>query len=80
MTILNATEARTNLYRLIEQVADSHQPVTITGRQANSVLISEDDWLAIQETLYLQSIPGMRKSIKEGLNTDLDDCDEDLKW
>ena len=80
MTILNATEARANLYRLIEEVADSHQPVTITGRQANSVLISEDDWLAIQETLYLQSIPGMRKSIKEGLKTDLDDCDEDLKW
>lgn len=80
MTILNVTEARTNLYRLMEQVADSHEPVTITGKRANSVLISQDDWFAIQETLYLLSIPGMGKSIKEGLSTDLDACDKDLKW
>ena len=80
MTILNVTEARTNLYRLMEQVADSHEPVTITGKRANSVLISQDDWFAIQETLYLLSIPGMGKSIKEGLSTNLDACDKDLKW
>jgi antitoxin YefM len=80
MTILNVTEARTNLYRLMEQVADSHEPVTITGKRANSVLISQDDWFSIQETLYLLSIPGMGKSIKDGLSTDLDACDKDLKW
>ena len=80
MTILNATEARTNLYRIMEQVADSHEPVTITGKRANSVLLAEDDWFAIQETLHLISIPGMRESIKAGLDTDLDNCDKDLKW
>jgi len=80
MTILNATEARTNLYRIMEQVAQSHQPVTITGKRANSVLISEEDWLAIQETLYLLSISGMRESIKEGLNTDIEACDEKIQW
>lgn len=80
MAILNATEARTNLYRLMEQVADSHEPITITGKNANSVLVSEEDWLSIQETLYLLSIPDMRESIKKGLNTDPNDCDDELKW
>ena len=80
MTTLNVTEARSNLYRLMEEVADSHDPVIITGKNVNSVLMSESDWSAIQETLYLLSIPGMRESIKSGLNTDLKDCDKDIEW
>ncbi len=80
MTILNATEARSKLYSLIDEAAASHQPIVITGKRANAVLVSEEDWNAISETLYLLSIPGMRKSIKEGMEQDLSECSEELDW
>ena len=80
MTILNATEARTKLYKLIDQAANTHQPIIITGKRKNAVLISEEDWNAISETLHLLSIPGMRESIKEGLNQDLSECSKELDW
>jgi len=74
MTTISATEARTSMYRLIDQISESHEPVTITGKRTNAVLISETDWRSIQETLYLLSIPGMRESIIEGIKTPLDEC------
>ncbi len=80
MTVLNATEARSRLYNLIDEVASTHQPIIITGKRTNAVLVSEDDWNAISETLYLLSTPGMRESIKEGLNEDLAACSKDLDW
>ncbi len=80
MTILSATEARTKLYRLIDQASLSHDPIVITGKRGNAVLISEDDWRSIQETMYLLNIPNMRESIREGLATSLEDCREDLDW
>ena len=80
MPTVTATEARAKLYRLIDQAASSHEPIIITGKRANAVLISEDDWRAIQETLYLLSIPGMRESIREGLETPIEECAEDLDW
>lgn len=80
MPTLTATEARTKLYRLLEQVALTHEPVLITGRQANAVLISEEDWRSIEETIYLLGIPGMRESIIEGLNTPIEDCDSEVEW
>ena len=80
MTTFKVTEARANLYRLVDEVADSHEPVLITGKRSNAVLVSEDDWRSIQETLYLLSIPGMRESIHEGLSTPLDECSEDAGW
>ncbi len=80
MPTLTATQARSKLYRLIDDTAASHQPVTITGKRGNAVLISEEDWIAIQETLYLMSVPGMRKSIKEGLAAPLSECAEDIEW
>ncbi|MGV7235450.1 MAG: type II toxin-antitoxin system Phd/YefM family antitoxin [Nitrosomonadaceae bacterium] len=80
MTILNATEARSRLYSLIDEAADTHQPVIITGKRGNAVLVSEEDWNAISETLYLLSVPGMRESIKEGLNQDLSDSSKELDW
>jgi prevent-host-death family protein len=80
MPTLTATQARSKLYRLIDDTAASHQPVTITGKRGNAVLISEEDWMAIQETLYLLSLPGMRKSIKEGLDTPVSECEEDIDW
>jgi prevent-host-death family protein len=80
MTTFSATEARSKLYRLIDEAASSHEPIFITGRRGNAVLISEEDWRAIQETLYLLSVPGMRESIREGLSTPLTECSEDLDW
>ncbi len=80
MTTITATEVRTNIYKLIDKLAVSHQPVTITGKRSNAVIISEEDWLAIQETLYLHSIPGMRESIRNGLETSIDECARELEW
>lgn len=80
MTTVTATEARSNLYRLIDEAAESHEPIVISGKRNNAVLISEEDWAAIQETLYLLSIPGMRDSIVEGMATSADECDKELDW
>lgn len=80
MKTVTASKARANLYRLMEETADSSEPVQITGRRANAVLVSEEDWRAIQETLYLLSIPGMGESIREGLRTPVEECSEELEW
>ena len=80
MQTLSASEARANLYRLIDQAAESHEPITITGKRTNAVLLSADDWSAIQETLFLLSIPGMRESIVEGMTTDVEECSKELDW
>ena len=80
MSVLKATEARANLYNLIDETANSHQPIVITGKRNNAVLISEEDWNAINETLYLVSIPGVRESIKEGLKSDLSECKKEIDW
>ncbi|WP_018861289.1 type II toxin-antitoxin system Phd/YefM family antitoxin [Thioalkalivibrio sp. ALJ3] len=80
MTGITATEARSNLYRLIDEAAESHEPIVITGKRNNAVLLSESDWSAIQETLYLLSVPGMRESIREGMDTPTDECHEELDW
>jgi len=80
MSALTVTEARKRLYRLVDEVAASHQPVKLVGKRNTAVLLSEDDWRAIQETLYLVNIPGMRKSIIKGLETPVEECDEDPGW
>jgi prevent-host-death family protein len=80
MAVLNASGARANLYRLIDQTNESHEPVIISGKRNNVVLVSEDDWKAIQETLYLVSIPGMRDSILAGMKEPLDDSLKELDW
>jgi prevent-host-death family protein len=80
MTTLTASEARANLYRLIDQAAESHEPILITGRRSGAVLISETDWAAIQETLHLLAVPGMRESIKEGMAAGIDECSKELEW
>ena len=80
MTSMTATEARANLYKLLDEIAQSHEPILITGKRANAVLISEDDWRAIEETIYLLGIPGMRESIVEGMNTPVDECADEVEW
>ncbi len=80
MTTLTVTEARKKLYALLDNVADSHEPIQIAGKRHAAVLVAEDDWRAIQETLYLNSIPGMRDSIIKGLKTPVDKCKKELDW
>lgn len=80
MAVIKATDARSDLYNLIDEAAESHQPIVITGKRNNAVLISESDWNAINETLYLLSAPGMRESIKEGLEEDVSKCSKDIDW
>ncbi len=80
MTTLNATEARSKLYSLIDEATDTHEPIIITGKRGNAVLVSEEDWKSIKETLFLLSIPGMRESIREGMDEELDECSEELDW
>ena len=80
MKSVTVTEARQSIYQLVDAVEQDHQPVHISGKRNNAVLLAESDWNAIQETLYLLSIPNMRESIIEGLKTPLTECDEDIDW
>ena len=80
MNTLTASEARANLYRLIDEAAASHEPIIISGKRSSAVLISAEDWSAIQETLFLLSVPGLRESIKEGMAEPLAESARELKW
>jgi prevent-host-death family protein len=80
MTTITATKARKNLYRLVDHVQDTHEPIEIAGKRGNAVLVGEDDWRAIQETLFLVSIPGMRESILEGMATDVEELEDEPGW
>ncbi len=80
MTTITATLARKQLYSLLDDVAESHEPIQIAGRRKSAVLLSEEDWRAVQETLHLASIPGMRESIRKGLKTPVAKCATELDW
>lgn len=80
MTAVDATTARSKLYRLIDQVNEESQPVTITGPRSNAVLVSEEDWRAIQETLYLESVPGLTESIHAARDEGIDAASQELDW
>ncbi len=80
MTAVSATSARANLYRLIDQVNAESQPLTITGQRGNAVLVSEADWQAIQETLFLESVPGMVESIRQARAEGVGAGSRDLDW
>ena len=80
MATITATEARKDLYRLLDQVQDTHEPIQITGKRGSAVLVGEDDWRAVQETLFLVSIPGMRESILEGMTTPPDELEDEPGW
>jgi antitoxin YefM len=80
MTTLSASDARKRLYNLVDEVKESHTPIQIIGKRNSAVLVSEEDWKAIEETLYLASIPGMRASIKKGIKTPIEKCSEEPGW
>ena len=78
MKTIAVTQARTNLYKLMDETLENSEPIQITGKRGNAILIAENDWRAMQETLYLLSIPGMRESIREGMQTPIDRCSEEI--
>ena len=80
MTVLTASAARANLYRLIDQASESHRPIMIAGKKSSAVLVSAEDWASIQETMYLLSVPGMRESIRKGMAEPLAKSSRTLKW
>lgn len=80
MKTINARETEKSLRDLLEETAASHEPIQIISDASNGILVSEEDWRAIQETLYLLSIPGMRESIREGMATPIEECSEELNW
>ena len=80
MKSLSATHARSQLHGLMDETAASHEPIQITGKRTNAVLVSEEDWRSIQETLYLLSVPGMRDSILKGMKTQLSQCKTQAGW
>ena len=80
MSMLTASEARRQLYRLLDQVAEEHEPVVISGKRNNAVLVSEEDWRGIQETLHLAAVPGMVESIRDGIATPADEMSDELDW
>ena len=80
MTTISATQARKNLYSLIDEANEFHQPIQITGKRSNAVLLSESDWRAIQETLHLQAIPGMVDSIKQASKEGIEQASDELDW
>lgn len=80
MEIYTTSEARTKLYKIVDQVSEAHEPVYIKGRRNKAVILSEEDFRNMQETLYLLSIPGMRESIKEGMDEPVESCSVKLDW
>ena len=80
MTTLTATEARKNIYSLVDEVNESHEAIQIQGKRGSAVLISGDDWRSLQETLNLSSLPGMKKSILKGMKTPVRKCSKKLVW
>lgn len=80
MSSINITNARKNLYQLVQKLSDTHEPVHITGKNNSAVLIAEEDWRSIEETLYLLSIPGMRDSIVRGMKESIEKSSTKLEW
>ena len=80
MKTIKAGEAEKTLQGLLEEAAASHEPIQIISDASSGILISEEDWRAIQETLYLLSIPGMRESLREGMTTPVEECSKELDW
>jgi antitoxin YefM len=77
---LTASDARGKLYRLLDEIAETHEPILIKGPRSNAVLVSEEDWHALEETIYSLSVPGMRESIRAGIETRVEECETEPGW
>jgi len=78
--VMTVSQARTNIYKIMDETADTHQPIMITGKRNNVVMISEEDWNAIEETLYLNNIPNMTASIQEMMKAPNNEFSENIEW
>ena len=78
--VMTVSQARTNIYKIMDETAETHQPIMITGKRNNVVMLSEEDWNAIEETLFLNTIPGMATTIKEAMNAPNSEFNEDVEW
>lgn len=78
--VITASQARSDIYNLIDETAQSHEPIIITGKRHNAVMVSQEDWRAIEETLYLTSIPNMAQSIIEAMNVPDSEFSESVEW
>ena len=78
--IMTVSQARTDIYKIIDETAQTHQPIMITAKRNNAVLVSEEDWNAIEETLYLNAIPNMAKSINDAMLEDDSEYSESVEW
>jgi antitoxin YefM len=78
--VMTVSQARINIYKIMDETSQTHQPIMITGKRNNVVMISEEDWNAIEETLYLNSVTGMADSIKEAMDAPDSEFSEDIEW
>ena len=78
--VMTVSQARTNIYKIMDETAETHQPIMITGKRNNVVMLSEEDWNAIEETLFLNAIPGMASSIKEAMDAPNSEFSENIEW
>ena len=78
--VISASQARANIYNLIDETAQNHEPVLITGKRNNVVMLSREDWNAIEETLYLNTIPHLATSIQNAMSTSDDEFSEIIEW
>ncbi len=80
MRTISVSEAQSNLPNLIDTIATTREPILITGKHNNAVLLSQEDWRAMSETLDLLVVPGMRESLHEGARTPVDECSDVVDW
>ena len=78
--IMSASQARANIYKLIDETAQSHEPILITGKRNNVVMLSQEDWNAIEETIYLNAVPELAKSIQDSMSASNDEFSENVEW
>jgi antitoxin YefM len=78
--IMSVSQVRKDIYNVMDETAQTHEPILITGKRNNVVMLSQEDWNAIEETLYLNSIPNMASSIQDSMNVDDSEFSEDIEW
>jgi len=78
--VISVSQARANIYNLMDETAETHEPILITGKRNNVVMLSQEDWNAIEETLYLNSIPNMVSSLQESMNAPDSEFSETIEW
>jgi antitoxin YefM len=80
MPVLNVKNVKENLDAILETIQDTYEPLIIAGEKHSAVLVSEDVWRSIEETLYLSSIPGMKESIINGMREKIEECASTIEW